>query len=90
MVFSPEEWSERQDLNLRLRADAEQFIAKLLSASKQADGTLERAKGTKSAGTSGAGAARTDLSPFAATVDSGVAEVVRKQETGWSYVRSGS
>jgi hypothetical protein len=31
-----------------------------------------------------------DLVPFAKTVDSGVAEVVRKQESGWSYVRSGS
>ena len=31
-----------------------------------------------------------DLLPFATTVDSGVAEVVRKQEEGWSYVKSGS
>jgi uncharacterized protein len=31
-----------------------------------------------------------DLVPFATTVDSGVAEVVRKQEAGWSYLRSGS
>ena len=31
-----------------------------------------------------------DLVPEAGTVDSGVAEVVRKQEAGWSYVRSGS
>lgn len=30
-----------------------------------------------------------DLVPFAKTVDSGVAEVVRKQESGWSYLRSG-
>lgn len=30
-----------------------------------------------------------DLVPFATTVDSGVAEVVRKQEAGWSYLRSG-
>lgn len=30
-----------------------------------------------------------DLVPFATTVDSGVAEVVRKQESGWAYVRSG-
>lgn len=30
-----------------------------------------------------------DLVPFAKTVDSGVAEVVRKQESGWAYVRSG-
>lgn len=32
---------------------------------------------------------RSDLLPFATTVDSGVAEVVRKQEQGWSYVKSG-
>lgn len=32
---------------------------------------------------------RADLLPFVATVDSGVAEVVRKQERGWSYVKSG-
>ena len=31
-----------------------------------------------------------DLLPEAGTVDSGVAEVVRKQEGGWSYIRSGS
>jgi uncharacterized protein len=31
-----------------------------------------------------------DLAAFAKTVDSGVAEVVRKQEAGWSYLRSGS
>ena len=30
-----------------------------------------------------------DLVPFAKTVDSGVAEVVRKQEAGWSYLKSG-
>lgn len=29
------------------------------------------------------------LLPFATTVDSGVAEVVRKQEAGWSYLRTG-
>jgi intracellular sulfur oxidation DsrE/DsrF family protein len=29
------------------------------------------------------------LFPFATTVDSGVAEVVRKQEAGWAYVKSG-
>ena len=28
-----------------------------------------------------------DLLPFAKTVDSGVAEVVRKQEGGWAYLR---
>lgn len=33
--------------------------------------------------------AKTDLLPFATTVDAGVAEVVRKQEGGWSYVRTG-
>jgi uncharacterized protein len=31
--------------------------------------------------------ARSDLFPFARTVDSGIAEVVRKQEGGWSYIR---
>lgn len=33
---------------------------------------------------------KTDLPPSATTVDSGVAAVVRKQEAGWSYVKSGS
>jgi intracellular sulfur oxidation DsrE/DsrF family protein len=31
-----------------------------------------------------------DLLPAAGTVDSGVAEVVRQQEAGWSYIKSGS
>lgn len=35
------------------------------------------------------GVARDALVSFATTVDSGVAEVVRKQEEGWSYVKSG-
>jgi len=30
-----------------------------------------------------------DLFPFATEVDSGVAEIIRKQEAGWSYVRTG-
>ena len=30
-----------------------------------------------------------DLLPFATTTDSGVAEAVRKQEAGWSYIKSG-
>jgi uncharacterized protein len=30
---------------------------------------------------------KADLSPFARTVDSAVAELVRKQEAGWSYLR---
>lgn len=30
-----------------------------------------------------------DLFPFATQVDSGVAELVRKQEAGWSYIRAG-
>lgn len=29
-----------------------------------------------------------DLMPFVTTVDSGVAEVVRKQEAGWAYLKS--
>ena len=33
---------------------------------------------------------REDLMPFATTVDSGVAEVVRKQEAGCSYIKSSS
>jgi len=32
---------------------------------------------------------RAVLLPFVTTVDSGVAEVVRKQEQGWSYIKSG-
>ena len=30
-----------------------------------------------------------DIFPFSTEVDSGVAEIVRKQEAGWSYVRAG-
>lgn len=30
-----------------------------------------------------------DLFPFVVTVDSGVAELVRKQEAGWSYLKVG-
>ena len=33
---------------------------------------------------------REDLLSFSATVDSGVAEVVRKQEAGWSYIKTGN
>jgi intracellular sulfur oxidation DsrE/DsrF family protein len=33
--------------------------------------------------------AREDLLPEAVIVDSGVAEVVRKQEQGWSYIKGG-
>ncbi len=42
------------------------------------ENTMRRMKVTKA-----------ELVPFAITVDSGVAEVVRKQEAGWSYVRTG-
>jgi len=31
-----------------------------------------------------------ELLPFVTTVDSGVAEVVRRQEQGWSYIKAGS
>jgi intracellular sulfur oxidation DsrE/DsrF family protein len=30
-----------------------------------------------------------DLFPFASQVDSGVAELIRKQEAGWTYIRAG-
>jgi len=30
-----------------------------------------------------------DLFPFVTTVDSGVAEIVRKQEAGWAYIKGG-
>lgn len=30
------------------------------------------------------------LVPLAATVDSGVSEVIRKQEAGWAYIKAGS
>jgi intracellular sulfur oxidation DsrE/DsrF family protein len=33
---------------------------------------------------------REQLFPFVVTVDSGVAEVVRKQEAGWTYIKAGS
>lgn len=42
------------------------------------ENTMRRQKVTKA-----------DLLPFVTTVDSGVAEIVRKQEAGWSYVRIG-
>lgn len=32
---------------------------------------------------------KADLIPVAGTVDSGVAEVVRRQEDGWSYIKAG-
>ena len=32
---------------------------------------------------------KSDLFDFAVTVDSGVAEVVRKQEAGWAYLKGG-
>lgn len=32
---------------------------------------------------------KSDLFPFVTTVDSGVAEVVRKQEAGWAYIKGG-
>ena len=32
---------------------------------------------------------RKDLFEFSTPVDSGVAEVIRKQESGWSYIKSG-
>jgi len=32
---------------------------------------------------------KADLLPCVTTVDSGVAEIVRKQEAGWSYLRIG-
>lgn len=31
-----------------------------------------------------------DLFPFVTVVDSGVAEIVRKQEAGWAYLKGGS
>lgn len=34
--------------------------------------------------------AKEDLLPVSITTDSGVAEVVRKQEEGWAYIKSGS
>lgn len=43
------------------------------------ENTMRRQKVTKA-----------DLLPFATTVDSGVAEIVRKQEDRWSYIRSGN
>jgi hypothetical protein len=32
---------------------------------------------------------RQDLLPFVTTVDSGIAQVVRRQEAGWTYIRIG-
>ena len=36
------------------------------------------------------GVSKEQLTKVAKTADSGVAEVVRKQEAGWAYVKSGS
>lgn len=36
------------------------------------------------------GIGKDQLLPFATTTDSGVAEVVRKEEAGWSYIKSGT
>lgn len=33
---------------------------------------------------------RAELLPFVTTVDSGVGEVIRKQEAGWAYIKAGS
>jgi uncharacterized protein len=33
---------------------------------------------------------KSDLFPFDITVDSGAAELVRKQEAGWAYIKAGS
>jgi intracellular sulfur oxidation DsrE/DsrF family protein len=33
---------------------------------------------------------KSDLFDFVVTVDSGVAEVVRKQEAGWAYLKGGA
>jgi intracellular sulfur oxidation DsrE/DsrF family protein len=30
-----------------------------------------------------------DLFPFTSQVDSGVAELVRRQESGWAYIKAG-
>lgn len=69
----------------------------LLTASTNA-GVLDRLKQSADAGVVFAACENTmkrknvqreDLVPFATTVDSGVAQVVRKQEAGWSYLRSG-
>jgi intracellular sulfur oxidation DsrE/DsrF family protein len=36
-----------------------------------------------------AGVGKEELLPFASTVDSGVAQLVRRQESGWSYLKPG-
>lgn len=57
----------------RMKADAEQGVT-----FAACENTMRKLKVTKD-----------DLLPFATTVDSGIAEVVRRQEAGFSYVRSG-
>lgn len=37
----------------------------------------------------GAGLSRADLDPGVETVPSGIAEVVRRQEEGWTYIKAG-
>lgn len=70
-------------LNLLLQPDSEiaARISKLASDTVSfaaCENTMRRKKVQKE-----------DLLPVAITVDSGVAEVVRRQEEGWSYVKSG-
>ena len=36
------------------------------------------------------GVTKGQLHAFVSTVDSGVAEIVRRQEQGWSYIKSGT
>jgi intracellular sulfur oxidation DsrE/DsrF family protein len=36
------------------------------------------------------GVQKSQLLPFVTTVDSGVAEIIRRQEQGWSYIKAGT
>lgn len=70
-------------LGLVLRTNAAQ-AARMATLSKQGvhflacENTLTRRK-----------LAKADLLPFVGTVDSGVAQVVRRQKQGWQYIRIG-
>lgn len=70
-----------------------------LLTSKSAGAPLERMTAASKAGVTFAacentmkrqGVKKEDLLPFTVVVDAGIAEIVRKQEAGWSYVRTGS
>jgi hypothetical protein len=70
-------------LNMLMKTDTE-FADKLAALARQ--GVHFSACGQTLAASH---AGPNDLLPFAVVVDSGVAELVRRQESGWSYIKAG-